>query len=91
MTSQCREQVSANYAFCLFFIKAFCNGPETELKCKIGVRIYTIGILPYKTVAVYSLSVVIYLVIVCLCFGNHNQESCEICVNNTERNQCLEE
>jgi hypothetical protein len=26
------------YAPCLFFITAIWNGPETELKCKIGVR-----------------------------------------------------
>jgi hypothetical protein len=24
--------------FVLFFITLFCNGPETELKCKIGIR-----------------------------------------------------
>jgi hypothetical protein len=37
----CR-QINLCILFVLFFKPSFCNGPETELKCKIGFRTYTI-------------------------------------------------
>ena len=42
--------VWANFCilFVLFFKPSFCNGPETELQCKIGIReLFNICILSY--------------------------------------------